>query len=615
MNFEIKIRYNRYVCMLMFTILVCIKETATAQSACVAETVFPVIIQPKPTATFGFLANGLSATFSNSSVNAFTYFWDFGNPNSGSSNTSSEANPIHQFTAPGNYTVTLTATNDCGSRSVTQTVQVACPTLTVAAAASGATQICPGLSVLLTATPGYQGYQWLLGGNPVANGNAANFTASVPGEYTVVVSDAAGCMGISQGVQVELLPLAQPSFSTTVNAMSAAFINNSTNATTYTWNFGDPDSGASNTSLETNPTHLFSAPGTYWVTLAATNACGVQNKTQEVVIACTPPQVSIASNSPLNFCDGDSTMLLATPDNLAAYQWYLNDLPIPSGTSPAFAATAAGQYKVLVNDFWGCENYSGVLVAEVYPLPTATIVSSTGATVCEGTSLVLTGGLGIDYQWVVPDGTTDFGDNITIPTAGISNNGTYQLTVTDGNGCTSTSEFGLTVNPLPLVSISGLASDYKESDPPVSLIGTPAGGIFSGDGLDGDLFDPGTAGIGQHAIYYAYTDANNCTNVDSLVVQVSPTSATSSAGIISHFQVFPNPNHGDFSLEIILPSNRILNFKLVNSLGQTLVNRQDWLPSGRSILHFSSHELSSGVYFLKVMDGEQYACLRVIVTK
>jgi hypothetical protein len=86
-------------------------------------------------------------------------------------------------------------------------------------------------------------------------------------------------------------------------------------------------------------------------------------------------------------------------------------------------------------------------------------------------------------------------------------------------------------------------------------------------------------------------------------------------GIISSFQVFPNPNHGDFSLEIVLSSYRTLNFDLMNALGQTLVNRQQWLPSGPSILHFSSNEMSSGVYFLKVMDGEQHACLRVMVTK
>jgi PKD repeat protein len=573
-----------------------------------------VALLPLAEPSFSSTVNDMSAAFSNTSSNATTYSWDFGDPNTGASNTSFETNPTHIFSAPGIYTVTLTASNSCGQQSITQTMQVACTALSVTASANGSTQICPGTSVQLSATQGYQGYEWLLGGNPIANSNAANFTASAPGEYTVAATDAAGCTGMSQAISVALLLLAEPSFSSTANDMSAAFINTSSNATTYSWDFGDPNSGASNTSFETNPTHVFSAPGTYLVTLTATNACGMQHTTQTVVIACTPPQISIASNNPSNFCEGGSTVLQATPANLTAYQWYLNDLPIPSGASPTLTVTAAGHYKVLVTDLFGCENYSDVLVVAVYPLPTATIVSSTGAAVCESGSLTLTGSFGTDYQWITPEGATVFGENIAIPAASMSNNGTYQLTVTDGNGCTSTAEFALTVNPLPLVSISGITSDYSESDPPVPLIGTPAGGIFSGNGLAGDQFDPSAAGIGQHTIYYVYTDANNCTNMDSVVVYVSPTSATSTAAVIGDLRVFPNPNHGDFWLEIVLSSNKTLNVDLMNTLGQTIASRQESLPSGQSMLHFNNNALSSGAYYLKVFDGEQYAYLRVVVT-
>lgn len=334
-------------------------------------------------------------------------------------------------------------------------------------------------------------------------------------------------------VNIQAKPTA--GFNFIANGLIASFSNSSVNAMTYSWDFGDPNSGASNTSSETNPTHDFSAPGTYLVTLTAMNACGSQMITQEVVIVCTPPQVSVTSNDPLQFCEGGSALLQATPSNLTIYQWYFNDLPIPSATSPTLSVTDAGQYKVLVTDIFGCENFSGLLVVEVYPLP--------------------------------------------------------------------------------LVSISGLNVDYTEDSPPVQLIGTPIGGTFSGAGLVGDQFDPSAAGVGQHTIYYTYTDANNCTNKDSAVVNVSPVSATNLPIVISQIQVSPNPNQGDFWLKILLSANRKLDFCLVNTLGQTLANRQELLPSGQTILHFSSNEWSSGVYFLKILDGEQYACLRVIVNK
>ncbi|MDO8969965.1 MAG: PKD domain-containing protein [Saprospiraceae bacterium] len=429
------------------------------------------------------------------------------------------------------------------------------------------------------------------------------------------IAQSANCV-VETIFSVNIQPKPTADFSFITGDLSTTFSNASVNAISYSWDFGDPNAGASNTSFETNPTHQFSAPGTYLVTLTATNACGIQIATQEVVISCTPPQVSIASNDPLQFCEGGSAMLQAAPANLTTYEWYLNDSPIPSGISPTLEVTTAGQYKVLITDFFGCENYSDVLVVDVYPLPAASISSSLGDAVCEGTSLALSGSLGVDYQWIAPDGSSVLGEIVAIPTANISNNGTYRLTVTDGNGCTSTAEFDLTVNLLPLVSMSGLNSDYMEGDPPVPLIGTPVGGIFSGNGVAGDQFDPSAAGVGQHSIYYIYTDANNCTNKDSVVVNISPTvSAASLTAFFSQMKVFPNPNQGDFWLEIVLSSHRTLHFGLMNALGQTLENRQEWLPSGQSMLHFSSNELSSGVYFLMVLDGEQYACLRVIVNK
>lgn len=50
------------------------------------------------------------------------------------------------------------------------------------------------------------------------------------------------------------------------------FQNLSTNATTFNWDFGDPSSGADNTSNEEYPTHIFAADGVYTVQLTASNA-------------------------------------------------------------------------------------------------------------------------------------------------------------------------------------------------------------------------------------------------------------------------------------------------------------------------------------------------------
>lgn len=64
--------------------------------------------------------NTLMYTFTNESQNATSYVWDFGD----GSTTSTDANPVHTFTAAGTFTVKLTATGDGGSDVITQPVTV-----------------------------------------------------------------------------------------------------------------------------------------------------------------------------------------------------------------------------------------------------------------------------------------------------------------------------------------------------------------------------------------------------------------------------------------------------------------------------------------------------------
>ncbi len=72
-----------------------------------------------PVAGFSFTKDGLSVNFTNSSTDATSYSWDFGD-----SNSSTEASPSHTYTTAGTYDVVLTATSDVGSDSETQSITV-----------------------------------------------------------------------------------------------------------------------------------------------------------------------------------------------------------------------------------------------------------------------------------------------------------------------------------------------------------------------------------------------------------------------------------------------------------------------------------------------------------
>jgi len=69
-------------------------------------------------AFFTYNVEAFLADFTNTSLNASEYLWDFGDPWSGTQNTSTEENPSHEFSGPGTYVVSLTAGFPCQQEDV-----------------------------------------------------------------------------------------------------------------------------------------------------------------------------------------------------------------------------------------------------------------------------------------------------------------------------------------------------------------------------------------------------------------------------------------------------------------------------------------------------------------
>lgn len=67
----------------------------------------PPLPTAMPTANFSYVKDGNTVTFENTSTNATSYMWDFGD-----GATSTETSPVHTYAGDGDYTVTLTATDD-----------------------------------------------------------------------------------------------------------------------------------------------------------------------------------------------------------------------------------------------------------------------------------------------------------------------------------------------------------------------------------------------------------------------------------------------------------------------------------------------------------------------
>lgn len=173
----------------------------------------------------------------------------------------------------GSYSVTYTDANGCSATSSTTTVSSsAAPAPTVQV--TGATALCPGETVTLTASPA-DTYLWSPGGE-----TTQSITVSAAGVYFVTVTNSDPCNGTGPSTPTTVTTLTAPTaaFNYSWNNQLVEFSNSSAGGTVYAWDFGDFSQ-----STAQNPSHLYTTNGTYTVTLVVTNANGCTDTTTSVV--------------------------------------------------------------------------------------------------------------------------------------------------------------------------------------------------------------------------------------------------------------------------------------------------------------------------------------------
>ena len=94
--------------------------------------------------------------------------------------------------------------------------------------------------------------------------------------------------------------------------------------------------------------------------------------------------------------------------------------------------------------------------------------------------------------------------------------GQHFITYTDVNSCVET--FSITIYDLPLLSLSGLTSNYCFKDTNIFVSTMPIGGILTGNGVNGSYFNPSQAGEGYHTITYAYGSGSCIETIDFIVL-------------------------------------------------------------------------------------------------
>ncbi len=241
-----------------------------------------IVITTVPDASFTSSINGVQVDFTNTTINGDTYSWDFGDGDS-----STEENPSHTYNTDGDYVVELTATNECGSVTSTQTITIV--TAPTAGFTADVTNGCAPLTVQFTDQSSSNSTSWAWtfeGGNPgTSTTQNPTVTYNTPGTYdvTLTVSNAAGQNTITEVGYIVVTTVPDASFTSSINGVQVDFTNTTINGDTYSWDFGDGDN-----STEENPSHTYNTDGDYVVELTATNECGSVTSTQTITIITAP---------------------------------------------------------------------------------------------------------------------------------------------------------------------------------------------------------------------------------------------------------------------------------------------------------------------------------------
>ena len=127
------------------------------------------------------------------------------------------------------------------------------------------------------------------------------------------------------------------------------------------------------------------------------------------------------------------------------------------------------------------------------------------------------------YNWNTSNGIWS-GNNIDPNgTYNVNIDGSFDFIYSFGTGnCLTSDSVTIIVNPLPNVS-AGNDLAFCIDAGIQNLSGSPSNGTWSGSAIsiNGD-FNPASAGIGTHTVYYSFVDTNTCENIDSALITVNP---------------------------------------------------------------------------------------------
>ncbi len=388
-------------------------------------------------------------------------------------------------------------------------------------------------------------YAWTVTGGTLNGGqNTPNITYTAGSGPTITidltVTDAGACVSTCQKV---VTVNANPDCTITADAAVCASTSSHVASVpiagggTYVWTVtgGTIDSGQGTDSIS----YTAGSGPTLTIDITVTDGNGCVSSCQQVVTVNTNPDATITADSAV--CDGSGSNAASVADagGGASYLWAVTGGTLDTGQGTTSIGYTAGSgptltIDVTVTDGNGCVSSSQTVVT-VNANPDATITADSA--VCDGSTgnaaSVADAGGGATYAWTVTGGTLDSGQGTTSInyTAGSGPTLTVDVTVTNGNGCVSSSQSVVTVNSNPTCIITAPAVACAGTSGHNAFVSDAGGGATYVWSVSGGTLDSGqgttsisfSAGSGAAVtLDVTVTDANGCVSSCQEVVTVNP---------------------------------------------------------------------------------------------
>lgn len=458
-----------------------------------------VTVVSAPISNFSLQINSCSKTVSitNNSLNGNTYAWNFGDGTG-----STLQNPLtHTYAPIGTYSIWLVVTNSNGCKDSTSTIV---NFNSITSNFNVAQNNCNGSITTTNTSVNGTTFLWDFGDNTNSTLQQPVHTYSNAGTYTItlIATSANACNDTIQKV-VTIQPFVSAGLVSNVPNCSsvASFTNNSSNAISYLWKFGD----GTTSNLQNPGTHTYSATGTYSVWLIATNTLGCQDSIMTVVNA-----TKVVSN--FSFTQNSCTGFVTTTNlstGATSFNWDFGNGFNSLQQSPTQSYTNSGTYTItlIASTLNNCKDTTQQTVT-VNPSLNSNFTIQLNA--CDSVATITNLSTGVsNYLWLFGDGTSS---TLSNPLTHIySSSGTYTVWLKINNtlGCKDSVQQVVTVikKNIPSFIVNAQFCNSIVNITNTSFASSPFNWQF-GDGTNSNATNPLTHSYTSPGIY-SITLTNN----------------------------------------------------------------------------------------------------------